>query len=85
MSMIPHFFFSFYRYKQSILKKLLNSHLLTFSTKKYKSIIKEEKKKHDQIAFLVKTNLDCIKGFFSRSLIDSQIMLDGFLLTDEKT
>ena len=34
--------------------------------RKYKSITKKKKKKHDEIALLAKTNLDCIKGSPSR-------------------
>ena len=36
--------------------------------KKYKSIIKKKRKKHDKKALLAKTNLDCVKGSISRSL-----------------
>ena len=39
--------------------------------KKYKSIIKKTKKKHNKIALLAKTKLDCIKSLISRSLADS--------------
>ena len=39
----------------------LNICAIFASIKKYKSIIKEKKKKHDEIALLVKTNLDYIK------------------------
>ena len=48
--------------------------------KKYKSIIK--KKKHDEIALLAKTNLDCIKGSISSSLTESYIEHNYFLLID---
>ena len=48
--------------------------------KKYKSIIKKKKKKHDKIALLANTILDCIKGLISRSLTDSYIELDYFLI-----
>ena len=34
--------------------------------KKYKSIIKKKKKKHNEIALLAKTNLDCIKDLICR-------------------
>ena len=45
--------------------------------KKYKSrIIKKKKKKHDEIALLRKTNLDCTKGSISRSITDSYIERD---------
>ena len=50
--------------------------------KKYKSIIKKKKKKHDEIALLSKTNLDCIKGSISSSLTESYIEHNYFLLID---
>ena len=34
--------------------------------KKYKSITKKKKKKHNEITLVAKTNLDCIKGSISR-------------------
>ena len=46
---------------------------------KYKSIIKKKKNKHDEIAFLAKTNLRCIKGSISMSLPNSYIGCDCFL------
>ena len=50
--------------------------------KNYKSIIKKKKKKHDEIAFLAKTNLDCTKDVISRSLTDSYIEHKYFNLID---
>ena len=50
--------------------------------KKYKSIIKKRKKKHDERALLAKTNLDCIKDLISWSLTDSHIEHDYFDLID---
>ena len=50
--------------------------------KKYKSIIKKKKKKHDEIPLLAKTNLDCIKDAIFRSATDSYIECDYFLLTE---
>ena len=47
---------------------------------KHKSIIK--KRKHDEIALLSKTNLHCIKASIFRSLTDSYIVRDDFLLID---
>ena len=38
----------------------LNNCAIIERIKKYKSIIKKNKKKHDKITLLVKTNLDCI-------------------------
>ena len=48
----------------------------------YKSIIKKKKMQHGEIALLAKTNLDCIKSSISRSLIDSYIGREYFLLID---
>ena len=58
----------------------LNIYTIITRIKKYKSIIKKKKKKHDQIALLAKTNLDCIKDLISRSLTDSYIKRDYFNL-----
>ena len=58
----------------------LNIYAIITRIKKYKSIIKKKKKKHDQIALLAKTNLDCIKDLISRSLTDSYIKRDYFNL-----
>ena len=58
----------------------LNIYAIIARIKKYKSIIK--KKKHDEIALLAKTNLDCIKGSISRSLTDACIERDYFILIE---
>ena len=50
--------------------------------KTYKSIIKKKKAKHDEIALLAKTKLDCIKGLILRSLTDSYIGCNYFILID---
>ena len=44
--------------------------------KKYKSIIKKEKKNHDEIMLLGKAKLDTIKVLISKALIDSYISHD---------
>ena len=48
--------------------------------KKYKPIIKNKKKKHDEMELLVKTNFKCIKDSISRSLNDLYIRHNYFLL-----
>ena len=48
----------------------LNVYVITAWIKKYKSITKKKKKKHNEITLVAKTNLDCIKGSISRSLTD---------------
>ena len=47
--------------------------------KKYKSIIKKKRKKHDKIVLLVKTKLKTIQVLISRALIDSYIRYDEFV------
>ena len=47
----------------SISAILLKAFAITAGIKKYKSIIKEMKKKHDKIVFLVKTKLNTILSF----------------------
>ena len=47
-----------------------------------KSIIKKKGKKHDDLAFLAKTELNCIKSFISKCFINSCVMHDDFLLID---
>ena len=42
--------------------------------KKYKSIIKKHKKKHDEIVLLAKSKLNIIEVLISKALIDSLIM-----------
>ena len=51
---------------------------VTAAIKKYKSIIKEKKKKHDKIVFLAKSKLNSIEILISKALIDSVISHDEF-------
>ena len=46
----------------------------------YKSIIKEKKKKHDEIKLLAKSKLNCIELFNSKALIGSIISHDELVL-----
>ena len=48
--------------------------------KKYKSIIKKKKKKHDQIVLLAKSKLNSIEVVISNALTDSVITHDEFVL-----
>ena len=48
--------------------------------KKYKSIIKKKKMKHDKIVSFAKTNLNNIEVLISKALIDSNISHDEFVL-----
>ena len=47
--------------------------------KKYKSIIKKKKKKHDKIVLLAKSKLNSIEVLTSKALIDSVISHDEFV------
>ena len=47
--------------------------------KKYKSITKKKKKKHDNIVLLGKYKLDTIKVLISKTLIESYISHDKFV------
>ena len=46
--------------------------------KKYKSIIKKKKKKHDKIVLLGKDKLNTIEVLISKALIDSYVSNDEF-------
>ena len=52
---------------------------VTVGIKKYKSIIKKKKKKHDKIVLLGKAKLDTMEVLISRSLINSYISHDEFV------
>ena len=52
---------------------------ITAEIKKYKSIIKRKKKKHDKLVFLAKSKLNRIEFSISKSLIDSSISHDEFV------
>ena len=51
----------------------------TAGIKKYKSIIKKKKKKHDKIALLGKDNLNTTEVLISKTLIDVYINHDEFV------
>ena len=53
---------------------------VTGGIKKYKSVIKKKKKKHDKIVLLAKSKLNRVKVVFSKSLIDSNISHHEFVL-----
>ena len=50
--------------------------------KKYKSIIKKKKKKHNKIKLLGKDNLNTIESLFFKALIDPYIGHDEFVLVN---
>ena len=49
--------------------------VMTAETRKYKSINKEEGKKHDKVVLLVKTKLNSLEVLISRALIDSILVM----------
>ena len=53
---------------------------ITTGIKKYMSIIKKKKMKHEKIALLAKSKLNSIKVLISKALIDSVISHDEFVL-----
>ena len=53
---------------------------ITAEIKKYKSIIKKKKKKHDKIIFLAKSKLNKIEVLISKALINSVISHYEFVL-----
>ena len=53
---------------------------ITAAIKKYKSMIKKNKKKHDKIVLLAKSELNSIEVLISKALIDSVISHDEFVL-----
>ena len=55
---------------------------ITAGIKKYKSIIKEKKKKHDGIVLLGKDKLNTIEVLISKALIDSYISHNEFVLVN---
>ena len=58
---------------------------ITTGIRKYKSVVKKNKKKHDKIVLLEKSKLNSIEVLISKSLIDlniSNISLDEFALVN---
>ena len=53
---------------------------ITAGIKKYKSIIKKKKKKHDKIVLLAKSKLSSIEVLISKALIGSNIIHGEFIL-----
>ena len=53
---------------------------ITLGIKKFKSIIKKKKKKHDKIVLLAKSKLNKIEVLISKALIGSNITDDKFVL-----
>ena len=57
--------------------------VITAGIKKYKSIIKKKRKKHDRIILLAKSQLNSIEILISKALIDFSISYDEFVLIND--
>ena len=57
----------------------ITSFAITAGIKKYKSIIKKKKKKHNKIVLLGKDKLNTIEVLISKALVDSYISHDQFV------
>ena len=57
--------------------------LIAAGIKRYRSIIKKKKNKHDEIVLLAKFKLNIIEVLFSMALIDSNISDDKFVLNKQ--
>ena len=57
--------------------------VITAGIKKYKSIIKKKKKKHDRIILLAKSKLNSIEILISKALINFSISYDEFVLIND--
>ena len=53
---------------------------ITAGIKKYKSIIKKNKKKHDEMVLIAKSKLSSIEVLGSKTLVNSNISHDKFVL-----
>ena len=58
----------------------LKMYVIGAEIKKYKSMIKKKRKKHDKIVSLAKSKLNCIEVSISKFLINSVISHDAFVL-----
>ena len=78
-----HFQFCFFRWYFIGIKSSaigLKIYAITAGIKKYKSIIKKKKKKHDKIVLVAKYRLNTIEVLISEALIDSNNSNDEFVL-----
>ena len=72
-------FFSLYSSRYASSAITIKISVITAGFKKYKSIIKEKKKKRDKIVVLAKTKLNTVEVLISKALIDSNISHDEFI------
>ena len=71
-------FFSWYSYSNYKFRKWIKIYAITAGIKKYKSVTKKKKEKHDKIVLLAKSKLNRIEVLISTTLIDSVISHDEF-------
>ena len=74
------FFFSRYSYRNYKFCNWIKICAMIAGIKKYKSIIKKNKKKHDKIVLLANCKLNSIEVLTSKALINSVICHDEFVL-----
>ena len=72
------FFFYWYSYSNYKFCNKIKIYAITAGIKKYKSIIKKQKKNHDKILLLPKSKLNSIEVLIFKALIDSVIIYDKF-------
>ena len=75
-------FFSWYSCTYWKFAATININVITTEIKKYKSIIKKKKEKHDKVVLLAKTKLSTIRVLISKTLIDSNISHGEFFLAN---
>ena len=61
----------------------LKIYIITAGIKRYESINKKFKKKHDEIVLLAKSKLNSIEVLISKTFLDSNIILDEFVLINK--
>ena len=71
-------FSAWYFYKNYKFSNRIKICAITAGIKKYKSIIKKKKKKHDTTALLAKSKLNSIEALLSKALVYSVISNDEF-------
>ena len=76
------FFIVYSDRKYEIYNRIFFICVITARIKKYKSIIKKKKNKHDKIVLLAKSKLNRIEVLIYKVLADSNISHDEFVLID---
>ena len=73
-------FFSCYSYRNYEFCSWIKNCVIIAGIQKYKSVIKKKKKKPDKIVFLAKSKLNSIEVLISKTLIDSNVRHEEFVL-----